>query len=353
MRQTRVHRCAVLLGKGCYPDEIAGADAAGGPRAEFVAIAKATSASVFSFASARARRAGVFARLFDRRPLAGAVADFVLAAGRYDRCYVTGEDVGLLAALALRARGWRGKLICVVHNVTPRKARLFRWVGNRIFSALIVVSDRQARALMSDCRIPPEKVIRVHNWVDDQFFKPSGDGADRPFTFMACGAENRDYPTLIAAARRLDLDFEVYAHGFFGENAGQGTGADHPGNVRRMPRVPFSELASAYRLCGAVVVPLNPVDYAAGVTGLVEAMASGKPVVTTRTAGLIDYLDAIETEAQVRPGDVDDMIRALSAIAAQSDDARIATGRRHRAWVERHCSLDGYVGQVKRLMLTC
>lgn len=351
MRKPEAHRCAVLLGEGCYVDEIAGADAALGPRAEFIEIAKATSATVFSFASARARRAGIFSRMFGAWPLAGAVVDFALAAGRYDRCYVTGEDVGLRAAMALRARGWRGRLVCVVHNVTRRKAGLFRLIGHQIFSALIVVSERQAQALVSDCRIPPEKVIRVRNWLDDEFFTPSRTIPDHPVRFMACGAENRDYPTLMAAAQRLDVIFDVYAHGFFGENAGRVGGTDVPGNVRSMPRVSFDELATAYRLCDAVVLPLNAVDYAAGVTGLVEAMASGKPVVATRTAGLTGYLDAIEPEAQVRPGDVDDLVRALSAIAAQSHDARIATGRRYRSWVEANCGLDAYVERVARLML--
>ena len=51
--------------------------------------------------------------------------------------------------------------------------------------------------------------------------------------------------------------------------------------------IPFTELRALYDAARLVVVPLRPVDYAAGVNGLLEAMAMAKPVILTQTSGIL------------------------------------------------------------------
>lgn len=339
---------AILLGKGRYADEFAGFSGQDGPRPEFIAIAQKTRADIFSYTSAAARRNKLFGKIFSRRPAIGAAWDFALNARRYDSCYVTGEDIALPLAAMLAVRGWSGRLVCVVHNITRRKAMLLRLIGHRRFASFVVVTNQQRRALIERCGIPENKVCRVSNWVDDQFFTPpSSTPANDIPVVMACGAENRDYGTLVSAARECNAVFKIYAHGFFDSTEGSLGDAS---NVRQMPRVSFADLRRAYRECDVVAIPLNDVDYAAGVTGLVEAMACGKAIVVTRSNGLTDYFDTFLPSHLVNPFDTKSMFQSITSTIQMGPAQRQDIGRRHRLWIEKHCSLDAYAAKIHDLM---
>ena len=205
-----IRRYAVLLGKGGFDDERLGLSMLDGPMPEYLALADAIDADITSYRSAAARRGPLFAKAFGRSPMIGSALDFAARAGRYDACYATGEDVGLPAAAALKARGWSGRLVMVVHNLTPRKAKLLRVIGHRRFAAIIVLNEHQKMALLNECSIPEEKILLLNHRVDDHFFTPPATPAvNQPPVVMACGAENRDYPTLIAAAASVSADFHI------------------------------------------------------------------------------------------------------------------------------------------------
>lgn len=344
----RATRTAVILGKGRYADELNGRAGDDGPQPEFIAIARAADAEIISYTAASARRGGVFGKAFARAPIAGSIADFVLRSAQFDSCYVTGEDIGLRLALALKAVSWKGRLVCVVHNVTPKKARLFRLIGHRAFSALIVVSERQGQALREECGIPDDKIVHEYNWVDTDFFSPGDAAGPTQPVIMACGAENRDYATLARSAAGVRATFHIYYHGFFG--AGDRSDATSTDNIVRMPRVPFPALRDGYQAAAAIAIPLNDVDYAAGVTGFVEAMACGRPVVVTDTRGIADYLDVIDPDYRVSPGSPDDMTRALNAVMAKGDAERRTIGQRNRDWAVTNCSLNAYARKVAGLL---
>ena len=87
-------RCAVVIGRGKYADEIRGFCADPGPRQEFIPIAQLSDADVHSYSSACAK-GKLFPRLFSSRLVLGSVVHLASIAENYDRCYVTGEDVGL------------------------------------------------------------------------------------------------------------------------------------------------------------------------------------------------------------------------------------------------------------------
>ncbi|MDH3706369.1 MAG: glycosyltransferase, partial [Acidimicrobiia bacterium] len=85
---------------------------------------------------------------------------------------------------------------------------------------------------------------------------------------------------------------------------------------------------------GVVVVPLEGgAEYGAGLSAMCEAQAVGRPVVATRTPGLVDRLDAAATVA-VTPRDADELAGAISDLLIDERRAR-ALGRAGRARVER------------------
>jgi hypothetical protein len=117
-------RHAVLLAIGKYADEKAGFSAQEGPRTEFCEIAKVLRADIHSYASGAAKRGAWFRWLFRSRKIWGSAFSIALYRNRYDRIYATGEDIGFRAALLLKLLGWRGKMVCLVHNMS----RLRKWL---------------------------------------------------------------------------------------------------------------------------------------------------------------------------------------------------------------------------------
>jgi glycosyltransferase involved in cell wall biosynthesis len=206
------------------------------------------------------------------------------------------------------------------------------------------------QTLIRECGIPAEKVHYFPNWLDTDFFTPSPPSEVHNGRFVfACGRENRDYATLLAAARQLDVPFTILAHGYFGDHV---NGSDDvPSNVAFRPRVPYSELISLYRAAQLIVVPLNDVSYAAGLTGMLEAMASGKCVVVTKSHGLRSYLDARNPGAIVPPRDPGAMARAVADLL-QSPERMREIGARNREWVERHAALPVYAQHVANVVKT-
>lgn len=240
-------------------------------------------------------------------------------------------------------------MVCLVHNMTRSRKLLLSLIGPKLFSSLVVVSKSQI-PLILDVGFPQTKITHVFNWVDDEFFAPLGDihsGTDS-LTFVACGAENRDYETLRRAARIAPGETLVFGHGFFGPTKEIGQQEPETAFVP-MPRVSFERLREYYNRARAIVVPLNAVHYAAGVTGMVEAMSMGRPVIVTRSPGIEEYCTDIDQSLLVLPHDPIQMSKAMQLIASDSD-AVSKHGKPNRDWIIKNCSLHGYVRTIASLM---
>ncbi len=88
--------------------------------------------------------------------------------------------------------------------------------------------------------------------------------------------------------------------------------------------VPYAEAAQVYARGDLFISP----TYAEGFSNtILEAMASGLPIVSTRTVGVVDCLEDEVNAALVEPGDVDALTRAIGRML--HDEAhRIALGQR-------------------------
>jgi glycosyltransferase involved in cell wall biosynthesis len=340
---------AVLLGKGRFADEFAGFQAEGEPRKDFIEVARALSAEVSSYSSATYRRGSWFKRLFESRPLWGSAIDMALRISRYRRVYVTGEDVGFRLAILLKLRGVEGRIVCFVHNMTPKKARILRWIGARPFARLITNCSTQKQALI-DADFPEDKIVKVYHPIDDLFYSPDAASYDGPSTaFVSCGSENRDYAALRSAASAVRGDVLVFGHGFFGSKFQEGTRpSDDPKNFHLMPRVPFIQLRDHYAKSLAVVIPLNDTLYAAGGTALLEAMAMGKTAIISRSRGLQDYL-AAKPGLTPEPGNAAALGEAMQRVESGAVDLA-GIGMRNRRWIIENSSLDAYVARVTEIM---
>jgi glycosyltransferase involved in cell wall biosynthesis len=346
-------RVVILLAKKRPPDletQIANGEA---PRAEYLELARRLEALILDFDSVETSRIflvralGRFLGLKWGLALLGAIRR-----KEFDCIYATGEDVGIPLAMFFRALFARGKLTVVIHNAaTPKRRSILRFLGSSPFRYAIVLCEEQARVLREEVGFPASKVKVLRQWIDHRYYRPSSGG--RGDYALSVGQESRDYPTLQAVAKQLPTcRFRVVASGW-SPDAGysDARGIAEGSNISVERNVSFARLRELYDNCRLAIVPLQKVQYAAGVTGIVEAMSMARGVIVSASPGIMDYTLEGKSGRVVSVGDADAMCAAVRGLW---DDASVLTemGTHNRSWIEREINTDVYVEEVAKLLLS-
>ena len=93
---------------------------------------------------------------------------------------------------------------------------------------------------------------------------------------------------------------------------------------------PHEHVMAAFRRCLFAVLPSICLD--ACPTTVLEAMASGRPVVATTTGGIVDIIVDGENGLLVPPGDENKLAEAMARLLNDADlRARLADGAQERA----------------------
>lgn len=346
---------------GIIPDDIEQQVAAGlRPQADYLALAQAFEADLLDYGTAREESGGV-GRLLER--IGG--PNLVLAWAAYRRrrryrvIFTDGEQVGLpLAALLKAGARRRPQHAMIVHRISARKKTLL--VDNlHLYTHIdrfLCYASWQRDFILQRWGLPPERAVFTPFMVDDCFFSPqAADGQPLPDDvdafvdgqpmICAVGLEHRDYPTLLAAVDGLPLRVVLAAASPWSKQPDTTAGQHIPANVlvRRFTQLELRALAAYSRFA---VMPLYPVDFQAGVTALLEAMAMERAVICTQTPGQTDVVREGETGLYVPPGDAAALRSAIEGLLAQPGQAR-QMGRNGRKVIEQEMSLTQYTRRLK------
>ena len=185
-------------------------------------------------------------------------------------------------------------LVVTVHDLAVfRHPEAFnRWTRSysprvvpRVLAAarlIIAVSDFTRRELVELLRVPEEKIRVVPNGVDEEFTN-HGPAAEGEYVLAVGTLEPRKNLTrLVEAARRNDVELRVVGARGWGDVEVGGNG------VRWLGEVSDTELARLYR--GALCLAYPSLYEGFGIPVL-EAMACGTPVVTTRGTAMEEVAD--------------------------------------------------------------
>lgn len=247
-----------------------------------------------------------------------------------DVVYCPDEQIGLPLAAMCHWRRNGASVTVMVHNVNRPRAKLaLRLLASgRAVRTFFSVAQPQLGFLRDHLAVPADRAIFIADQTDLRFFHPGpqSPGKIRPMIASA-GLELRDYRVLAAAAG--DLDVDVCLTGFSADAPPSRTlfPDEWPGNFSRR-RYEWPELAQLYRDADAVVVTLAPSIYASGVTTMLEGMASGRPVIVTRTQGLEGYLNDTDALTLIDPSDPAQLRQAILNVLA---DPELAAKRGDRA----------------------
>ena len=254
-----------------------------------------------------------------------------------------------LVPLAARAR--RRPAVVVVNyglNSILRRGNAARRAALRASlrsaAAVVCLGESQRHELLELAGLDPHRVAVVRHGVDHHFFKPTPRLGER--LVIAVGKDlARDYATLADAARDLEAHFVVVA---LRRNVRD---VALPPNVEVRERIPWTELRDLYARADVAVIAMRSAAFtygseAGGITALLEAMASGRPVVATDRPIMRDYAVGDAGIRLVESEDPDALEHGI--LAALEDDAAGAAGRRR---VEAAHTMDSMAAALASVLL--
>jgi glycosyltransferase involved in cell wall biosynthesis len=158
---------------------------------------------------------------------------------------------------------------------------------------------------------------------------------------VAAGRSYRDYGTLVEAVAGTGIRTIIVC-------GRQGAGvANLPPEVEVVTELSLPELTGLISAARAVVLPLQDSRISTGQSVLLQAMALGKAVIATRTAGTEDYIDNGVDGILVPPGNAQALRTALLGLDAPAA-ARLGQAARRRISSE-HLP-QHYVANVSRAL---
>lgn len=320
------------------------------PRADYLELARSFGADLIDYARAR-HLTGRIGRWLER--LGGPNLLLAWACFRQQRNYrvvvTDGEQIGLPLALLCKVTGRkRAKHLMIAHilSVGKKMGLLDHFRLQEQIDTFFVYSSWQQRFIQERWHLPRERVIYTPFMVDSHFFAPHQVVARPRRQICAVGLEFRDYPTLLAAVRGLDVEVVIAAASPWSKRKDTTQQAAIPANVT-VRKFSQYELRQLYADSCFVVMPLYNVNFQAGVTAILEAMAMGKAVICSRTPGQTDVIEEEQTGLYVPPGDPE-ALRTRIQFLLNNPTLAARMGQAGRRRVEEELELTRYTLRLQR-----
>ena len=330
------------------------------PLTDYVAMARRFNADLIDFTEAR-RQTGIVGKLMEKigGPKLMLAWTCFLLRKKYRVIFTDGEQIGLPLALFLKffSFGARPRHLMIVHILSVGKKMIFLdWLRLQShIDTFFVYATRQKEFIENRWDVPGERVVFTPFMVDADFFAPDQAGQTQnllPFEpgrrpiICSVGLEFRDYPTLIEAVKGLDIEVVIAAGSPWSKRADTTADQEIPDNVL-VRRFTQFELRDLYAQSAFMVMPLFNVEFQAGVTALLEAMALEKAIICSATPGQTDVVIEGETGLYVPPEDAAALREAIVKLLDNPAEAA-RMGRNGRQRIIDYMSLERYVERLNQ-----
>jgi glycosyltransferase involved in cell wall biosynthesis len=324
------------------------------PRADYLELARGFDADILDYAAARAAtgRLGAMLGRIGGPNLVLTYACWKMRK-RYQAIFTDGEQIGLpLAAFLKLTPGPRPRHLMIVHVISePKKAFFLDWLGvQSCIDRFLTYSTWQQKFIRRRWALGDDRVLWTPFMVDQDFFAPGqvAPRRDEQPQICAVGLERRDYVTLLRAVEVLDVHVVIAAASPWSKREGGMAGQSIPTNVTVRKFTQY-ELRQLYADSRFIVMPLENVNFQAGVTAILEAMALARAVVCSRVPGQTDVVAEGENGHYVPPGDAPALRAEIARLLADPDEAE-RLGANGRRLIEREMNLDRYVERLTRIV---
>lgn len=272
----------------------------------------------------------------------------LLKRGHYNTVITLSERAGIPFAFFNRLLPQRVRHVTVFTAWSDRQEAMIRRLHLlKDIDEIVVKSSAQRRMFVDKLGANPDRIHVLPLGLDHNFFYPQPDKQQESGFILSLGeARGRDYATLAEAMKGVSAHLHILAGGtWFAREKDTSVEAKLPANVVMESRVSQSALRDWYARSQFVVIPLYDKCYAAGSTSILEAMCTARAVITTRSAGVSDYVRDGETALVVPPGDVPAMCNAINYLLQNPAEAR-RLGENGRRLAEQHLNMDRYVADL-------
>lgn len=295
----------------------------------------------------------------------------------YRTIFTDAENIGLLLAAFFKLCHTRPRHVMLMHYAsTPWKRWMVRAL--RLWTAIdtVICHSSAQYDLLRRWGVPAARLALIPYGVDGNFWQSLPDSTvQSPPLICSAGLEFRDYATLIEAVRTENVHLVIAAASHWSRRVNRAADVPLPSHIQ-VTKLDYVQLRDVYTRACFVVVPLDDVDFQAGITTILEAMAMGKAVIVSRTRGQIDTVigdtpvprgtpalagyrhfypplqptaDA-QTGIYVTPGSVSELRDAIQRLLVDPVLAQ-RLGRNGRQLFEQRFTLDLFVDRVAQLLL--
>jgi glycosyltransferase involved in cell wall biosynthesis len=227
-----------------------------------------------------------------------------------------------------------------IRGILTQFKRLQKFGINSV-DCVIVPTDYERQFYKNSLKLPLNRIYHCPHGVYD----PLIDNNVRTFGgyIFSGGRSGRDYGTLVNAVNGLDIPLIINARSF---NLG---GITLPPNVKCNPILPVDQYRDLNLGARFVVVPLQALSEAVGITAALDAMAAGKAVIASRVSGIDEYVIDGETGVIVSPGDSLQMRVAIEHMWDNPDGAQ-AMGDNARKLYEEKYTFEKFSNRVYEIL---
>ena len=214
--------------------------------------------------------------------------------------------------LLLRAKKYiRSKLLATFHLLWSDSSPWLhknRSLWSQALDGVIGISSDLSESLKEV--FGPDKVCFIPHGVDTDTYRPSPAPKIGPLRLLTVGQHQRDLGLMAAVAKQCLENSSPVAFEYIGTSEAADRFRGLP-NVFCRSRISEAELIGAYQSSHALWLPLI-----AGTANnaLLEALACGLPVISTKVGGIPDYLDA-DSGWLLPPGGVRECQELIDALA--------------------------------------
>lgn len=236
-------------------------------------------------------------------------------------CY--DERTGIPATLLSETSTRFAPVVTGIGWITDRSARYPKW--NRLFAHAL----QRTPALWSQCPpvldlvhrewdVPRERLHYVPLGIDTDFYTV-GSEPGLPGRVMSAGEDRfRDHALLVEA---MGIVRRTHADAYLELATGLPVDLPPELGVLHTERLD-GRMRAVYERASVVALALRPTVSGSGLTVILEAMASGRPVVVTDNPGIGDYVEDGVSGILVPSGDAEAMAKAIGSLLADPDRAR-------------------------------
>lgn len=156
---------------------------------------------------------------------------------------------------------------------------------------------------------------------------------------LSAGKTGRDYETLANAVRSLNQKVIVVS------DKKSTQGINFPIGVEVLHDISYANYLELLHNCSLVVVPLKKLVKSTGQVVILDAMALGKPVISTETTGTVDYIRNGINGILVPTGNVKALKDAINTITADNDLYKNISINALES-IKQHHTFDGYTDRI-------